>query len=137
MIYFKYIFLIIIYTYIYIVASMNENFYFTHPILNPDVLLTSLQARSPQDFACNWWFHHDEWWRCSLVRSSSLMKTRLSHFMFCNQKNKRFSTYESNIFFFFLRNKYNYFCLQLRIESFIMKFSIIINYFNTFTFNDW
>lgn len=96
--------------YIYIVASMNENFYFTHPILNPDVLLTSLQARSPQDFACNWWFHHDEWWRCSLVRSSSLMKTRLSHFMFCNQKTKRFSTYESNIFFFWERSIITFVC---------------------------
>lgn len=78
------------------------NFCFTHSILNPDVLLTSLQARSPQDFARNWWFHHDDR-RCSLVRSSSLMKTRLSHFIFCNQKNERVfqPTRAIYIYFFF------------------------------------
>lgn len=76
------------------------NFYFTHPILNPDVLLTPLQARSSQDFARNWWFHHDDR-RCSLVRSSSLMKTRFSHFMFCNEKeNKRVFQPTRAIYFF-------------------------------------
>ncbi|OAD58772.1 hypothetical protein WN48_10317 [Eufriesea mexicana] len=65
---------------------MNENSS-THPVLNPHVLLTSLQVRSPQDLARNWRFHHGDR-RCPGVRSSSLKKTRCSHFMVCEQKDK-------------------------------------------------